>query len=222
MERFFPALLGFFVYNKREIVNIGIAMSQTFSKTLKKLRTERGLSQQALANKMFVTRPTIARWESGTRLPDAMMIKRLAEILGVNIDFLLSAAAQSDECPNVIMVDDRKVVLTGGLPILEEALPNATVTGFTNADEAIEYAKRNNISLAFLDIEIRNMSGFDLCKILLEINPRTNIVFLTAYGDYSLDAWGTGASGFMLKPITLEAVKEQLKNLRYPFFIGEK
>ena len=222
MERFFPALLGFFVYNKRETINIGIAMSQTFSKTLKKLRTERGLSQQALANKMFVTRPTIARWESGTRLPDAMMIKRLAEILGVNIDFLLSAAAQSDECPNVIMVDDRKVVLTGGLPILEEALPNATVTGFTNADEAIEYAKRNNISLAFLDIEIRNMSGFDLCKILLEINPRTNIIFLTAYADYSLDAWGTGASGFMLKPITLEAVKEQLKNLRYPFFIGEK
>ena len=196
-------------------------MNQTFPKTLKQLRTKKGLSQQMLADQMFVTRPTIARWESGARLPDAMMIKRLAEILGVNIDFLLSAAAQSDECPNVIMVDDRKVVLTGGLPILQEALPNATITGFTNANEAIEYAKRNNISLAFLDIEIRNMSGFDLCKILLEINPRTNIIFLTAYGDYSLDAWGTGASGFMLKPITAEGVKEQLKNLRYPFFIGE-
>ena len=65
------------------------------------------------------------------------------------------------------------------------------------------------------------MSGFDLCKMLLEINPRTNIIFLTAFGDYSLDAWGTGASGFMLKPITAEGVKEQLKNLRYPFFIGE-
>ena len=196
-------------------------MNQTFPKTLKQLRTKKGLSQQMLAGQMFVTRPTIARWESGARLPDAMMIKRLAEILGVNIDFLLSAAAQSDECPNVIMVDDRKVVLTGGLPVLEEALPNATITGFTNANEAIEYAKRNNISLAFLDIEIRNMSGFDLCKMLLEINPRTNIIFLTAFSDYSLDAWGTGASGFMLKPITVTGVKEQLKNLRYPFFIGE-
>ena len=196
-------------------------MNQTFPKTLKQLRTKKGLSQQMLADQMFVTRPTIARWESGARLPDAMMIKRLAEILGVNVDFLLSAAAQSDECPNVIMVDDRKVVLAGGLPVLEEALPNATITGFTNANEAIEYAKRNNISLAFLDIEIRNMSGFDLCKILLEINPRTNIIFLTAYSDYSLDAWGTGASGFMLKPITVTGVKEQLKNLRYPFFIGE-
>ena len=196
-------------------------MSQTFSKALKKLRTEKGLSQQALANKMYVTRPTIARWESGTRLPDAMMIKRLSEILGVDVNFLLSAAAQSDECPNVIIVDDRKVVLSGGIKVLEEVIPNATVTGFSDTEEAIEYAKKNNIALAFLDIEIRNMSGFDLCKILLEINPRTNIIFLTAYGDYSLDAWGTGASGFMLKPITAEGVKEQLKNLRYPFFIGE-
>ena len=196
-------------------------MNQTFPTTLKKLRTKKGLSQQELANKMFVARSTIARWESGSRLPDAMMIRRLAEILGVAVDFLMSAAAQSDECPNVIMVDDRKVVLTGGLPILEEALPNANITGFTNTKEAIEYAKRNNVSLAFLDIEIRNMSGLDLCKILLEINPRTNVIFLTAYSDYSLDAWGTGASGFMLKPITAEGVKEQLNNLRYPFFIGD-
>ena len=196
-------------------------MNQTFPTTLKKLRTKKGLSQQELASKMFVARSTIARWESGSRLPDAMMIRRLAEILGVAVDFLMSAAAQSDECPNVIMVDDRKVVLTGGLPILEEALPNANITGFTNTKEAIEYAKRNNVSLAFLDIEIRNMSGLDLCKILLEINPRTNVIFLTAYSDYSLDAWGTGASGFMLKPITAEGVKEQLKNLRYPFFIGD-
>ena len=196
-------------------------MSQTFSKALKKLRTEKGLSQQALANKMYVTRPTIARWESGTRLPDAMMIKRLSEILGVDVNFLLSAAAQSDECPNVIIVDDRKVVLSGGIKVLEEAIPNATVTGFSDTEEAIEYAKKNNIALAFLDIEIRNMSGLELCKILLDINSHTNIIYLTAYSGYSLDAWKTGACGFMLKPITVEEVKEQLQKLRYPFYIGE-
>lgn len=196
-------------------------MNQSFPTTLKKLRIKNGLSQQALADKMYVTRPSIARWESGTRLPDAMMIRRLAEILGVNVDFLLSTVTQNGERPNVIMVDDRKVVLSGGLPILKEALPNANVIGYTVAEEAIEYAKKSNVALAFLDIEIRNMSGLDLCKILLEINPRTNIIFLTAFSDYSLDAWGTGACGFMLKPITIEGVKEQLKNLRYPFFTGD-
>ena len=195
-------------------------MSQLFSETLKKLRTEKGLSQQALADKMYVTRPTIVRWESGVRLPDAVMITRLAEILGVDVNYLLSSAAKSDQCPNVIMVDDRKLILTGGLPVLEEVIPNATVTGFTDADEAVEYAKANRVSLAFLDIELRNVTGLELCKTLLEINPRTNVVYLTAYGDYSLDAWNTGASGFMLKPITPEGVREQLKKLRYPFWTG--
>ena len=64
------------------------------------------------------------------------------------------------------------------------------------------------------------LSGLELCRTLLEINPRTNVVFLTAYSDYAVDAWNTGASGFMLKPITPEGVQEQLQKLRYPFFLG--
>ena len=197
-------------------------MNQTFSKTLRKLREAKGLSQQALADKMFVTRPTIARWEAGTRLPDAMMIYRLAEVLGEDVNVLLSDAAESNECPCVILVDDRKLVLSGGLPVLEEVMPNANITGFTSGKEALEYARSNRVALAFLDIELRGGdNGIDLCKALLEVNPRTNVVFLTAYGEYSLDAWKTGASGFMLKPITAEGVKEQLQKLRYPFFIGE-
>ncbi len=195
-------------------------MSLFFSDTLRKLRTEKGLSQQELAEKMYVTRSTVVRWETGSRLPDAAMISRLSEVLGADANILLSAAAQSDECPNVVMVDDRKLILTGGLPILGEVMPNATIMGFTDADEAVEYARANRVALAFLDIELRNTSGLDLCRELLKINPRTNVVFLTAYSEYALDAWGTGASGFMLKPITSEGVREQLKNLRYPFWTG--
>jgi DNA-binding LytR/AlgR family response regulator len=45
-------------------------------------------------------------------------------------------------------------------------------------------------------------------------------VFLTAYPEYSLDAWKTEARGFMLKPMTPESVKEQLKKLRIPFSAG--
>ena len=194
-------------------------MNQFFSETLKKLRTKIGLSQQALAEKMYVTKSTVSRWESGVRLPDAIMITRLSEILDVDVNVLLSAAAESDECPNVILVDDRKLILTGGLPVLEKVMPNATVTGFTEAEEAIEYAKANRVVLAFLDIELRETTGLELCRALLDINPRTNVVYLTAYSNYALDAWSTGASGFMLKPITPEGVREQLENLRYPFFM---
>ena len=193
-------------------------MSMLFAETLKKLRTERGLSQRELADQVYVTRSSIARWENGSRLPDAAMIARLARCFSIDMDTLLSAAAESDDSPNVILVDDMKIILNGGLPVLEEALPNAVITGFTNPLEAVDFARANRVALAFLDIEMGKMSGFDLCRTLLDTNPRTNVVFLTAYIDYSFDAWSTGASGFMLKPITVEGVQEQLKNLRYPFF----
>lgn len=195
-------------------------MSRLLSDTIKKLRVGKGLSQQALASQLFVTRSTVARWENGTRLPDAVMISRLAEALGVDAAILLSAAAERDILPNVILVDDRKLILTGGLPVLKEVIPSAAVAGFTDADEALEFAKANRVALAFLDIELRNTSGLDLCRSLLEINPHTNVVYLTAYPDYSLDAWNTGACGFMLKPITADGIREQLEKLRYPFWTG--
>ena len=195
-------------------------MSMLFAEILKKLRTEKGLSQRELAEKMYVTRTAITKWESGNRLPDAAMIKRLSEVLGTGVNILLSAVAESDECPNIILVDDNAVVLNGGLPIVEEVIPNASVTGFTKPSEAIDFAKANRVALAFLDIEMGAISGLDVCRELLEVNPRTNVVYLTAYSNYSLGAWNTGACGFVLKPITPEGIREQLKKLRYPFRIG--
>lgn len=195
-------------------------MNQYFSETLRRLRDEKGLSRQELADKMYVTRSTVARWENGNRLPDVAMISRLSDVLGTDVNVLLSAAAQSDEHPNVIMVDDNKIILTGSLPILEKVMPNASITGFTKPSEAVEYAKANRVVLAFLDIEMGAVSGLDVCRELLEVNPRTNVVYLTAYSEYSLDAWDTGAIGFMLKPLTTEGVKKQLEKLRYPFRTG--
>ena len=191
-----------------------------FAKTLRNMRSDKGLSQRKLAEQMYVTRSTVARWENGSRLPDATMIARLSKVLAVDIDTLLSAAAESDESPNIIMVDDNKAILSDGLAVLEEVVPNATIMGFIWPQEAIDYARTNQVALAVLDIELGTASGLDLSRKLLEINPRTNVVFLTAYPDYALDAWDTDASGFMVKPLTADRVREQLGKMRYPFMVG--
>lgn len=195
-------------------------MTTLFAETLKKLRKEKGITQEQLGKQMFVNHSTIARWESGTRLPDATMLVRIADVLGADVKTLLNAAAQSDEHPNVILVDDNKIILNGSLPILEEVIPNATVTGFTKPSDAVEFAKANRVALAFLDIEMGTTSGLDVCREILETNPLANIVYLTAYREYALDAWNTGAIGFMLKPITPEGVRKQLEKLKYPFWTG--
>lgn len=194
-------------------------MGMYFADTLKKMREKKGLSVRDLAEQMYVSSPTVSRWENGKRLPDAAMISRLAEVLGVDVSLLLTAAAQNDEHPNVIIVDDVKPIVNGGVSVLEEVMPTATVTGFTKASDAIEYAKENRVAFAVLDIELGGVSGLELCRELLEINPRTNVVYLTAFREYSFDAWETGACGFMTKPLTPDAIRKQLTKLRYPFWV---
>jgi DNA-binding NarL/FixJ family response regulator len=192
------------------------AMSMIFAETLRKLRTERGLSQKDLADQVYITRSTVAHWENGSRLPDASMLARLSHCLGVDVSLLLNAAAQTADPPCAIMVDDNKIVLSGGLPVLEKALPWTAVTGFTRPSAAVDFAKNHRVALAFLDIEMGKTNGLDICKNFLEINPQTNVIFLTAYVEYSFEAWSTGASGYLLKPITAENLRAQLKRLRYP------
>ena len=196
------------------------SLNTLFAETLRKLRSERGLSQKQLGEKLFVNHSTVARWENGTRLPDAARISRLSSCLGVDVNTLLNLEEQSDESPNVILVDDSRAVLSDAVTVLGEVLPNATITGFVWPREAIEYARTNRVALAVLDIELGSASGLDLSRTLLEINPRINIMFLTAYADYSLDAWQTEACGFVLKPLTPERIRDQLKKLRYPFSTG--
>ena len=195
-------------------------MNTLFAETLRNLRKEKGFSQNQLGNQMFVNKSTIARWENGSRLPDAAMITRLARVLEVDVNTLLTSAAESDESPSIIMVDDNKLLLSDSLSVLEEVMPNATITGFLWPQEAIEYAKTNPVALAILDIELGTASGLELCGKLLEINPCTNVVYLTAYPDYALNAWDTGACGFMVKPLSAEGIRSQLKKLRYPFLTG--
>ena len=188
-------------------------MNSEFSKILKKKRYEMGISQETLAKKLFVTKAAVSNWEKGNRIPDIDMVIKIAKCLDIDISVLMS---DGNKTPNVIIVDDDMIILKGSIPIIKSVIPNASVIGFTHPSKAIEYAKNNKVALAFLDIELGNTSGLELCSTLLEINRRTNVVFVTAYSNYSLDAWGTRAVGFILKPITAESVSEMVKRLRYP------
>ena len=61
-------------------------MNVVFSETLRRLREEKGFSQKQLGKQMFVNHSTIARWENGSRLPDAAMILRLRFYLAARSD----------------------------------------------------------------------------------------------------------------------------------------
>ena len=55
-----------------------------------KLRKEKGMTQQQLADKLQVTDKAVSKWERGLACPDISILPQIAEILGVNVDDLLS------------------------------------------------------------------------------------------------------------------------------------
>lgn len=191
-------------------------MGVSFGEALKRARINKHLSQKQLAQYLYVGRSSVANWEAGRRLPDANMISNLSECLGIDVAALLTPDRESCEKPTVVMVDDSKLILNGGMAVLREVVPTADVVGFTKPSDVIEFAKKQLIHIAFLDIELGRISGLDLSRELLQINPFTNVIFLTAFSNYALDAWQTGASGFLLKPIEADKVRETLQYLRYP------
>jgi transcriptional regulator with XRE-family HTH domain len=61
-----------------------------FGEKLKKAREGKGMTQQTLADHLYVTRQAVSRWECGARYPDLLTAKKLSDVLEVTLDELLS------------------------------------------------------------------------------------------------------------------------------------
>lgn len=80
-----------------------------FSERLKWLRKEKGISQQELADKLCVVRQTISKWEKGLSLPDAEMLMKLAEVLGVTVNELLGIHTEDNKAQQEIIEQLMKI-----------------------------------------------------------------------------------------------------------------
>ena len=87
-----------------------------FGEAIKEKREKLGMTQQDLAEKLFVSRQTVCRWENGTRCPDLIMAKKIALVLNISLDELIPGEAVQDYTPNQespVDISCVKVMLTG-------------------------------------------------------------------------------------------------------------
>ena len=116
----------------------------------------------------------------------------------------------------ILALDDEKIALEGLVSAIEEAEPSAAVFSFRKPAEALEFCRKTPCEVAFLDIQMRGLSGVELAKEIKIINPEINIIFATGYTDYRGEAFELHASGYLVKPVTPEKVRRELDNLRRP------
>lgn len=77
-------VLSLYDVNERKV------WSMALNDNIKKFREEKNLTQQQLADKLYVSRQTVCRWEKGSRCPDLITAKKLALELDVSVDELIS------------------------------------------------------------------------------------------------------------------------------------
>ena len=76
------------------------------------------------------------------------------------------------------------------------------------------YVRDNPVDVAFLDIQMRGLSGVELAEALRLQNPAVNLIFVTGYDQYTGDAMALPASGYILKPVNNAKIEKELSALR--------
>lgn len=112
----------------------------------------------------------------------------------------------------VVIIDDEKHV-RDGLKILLNRYAYIQISGeASNLEEAktlIEYTKPD---LIFLDIMLKNETGFDLLDVISLIDFK--LVFITAYNKFAIKAFKYNAFDYLLKPLDLDELDDTLKRLQ--------
>lgn len=117
----------------------------------------------------------------------------------------------------ILLVDDEELQLIRLENVAKKVLPEDTeFFSYTNPLKAYEENADKKIDIAFLDIEMPGINGIQLAKKLKKQNPLINIIFVTAYSYYALDAYRIHASGYITKPVNESKIKEELEGLRHP------
>ena len=122
----------------------------------------------------------------------------------------------------ILVVDDEYFALELIKRALSEVASGATIYPCDSVRSALAVANEQRIDVAFLDIHMPEMSGVELARELKRIHPKINIVFATGYSEHMRDGIDLRMSGYIMKPVTPEAIKDELENLRYPIEWNEE
>lgn len=112
----------------------------------------------------------------------------------------------------IFAIDDEKTILEETAKILSEAEKEAEVRIFTRGAAALEEIRKGNKpEFIFSDIEMPGLSGLEFAVRVKTLSPETRIVFVTGYEQYAIEAFKIKVHGYLLKPLTVEAVRGELK-----------
>jgi DNA-binding LytR/AlgR family response regulator len=111
-----------------------------------------------------------------------------------------------------VIADDEDLPRKELRRMLHEVWPELEIVAEAeHGADALEAIQHFQPELAFLDIRMPGMTGLDVANAC---KGECHVVFTTAYDQYALEAFGTGAIDYLLKPLNLERLKDAVQRLK--------
>lgn len=117
--------------------------------------------------------------------------------------------------PRAIIADDEDLPRRELRLMLQQAWPELEIVAeCEHGIEALEAIGRLRPDVAFLDIRMPGLTGLDVAQALLAGGGHCQTVFVTAYDQHALSAFGAGAFDYLLKPVAAERLQQAVARLR--------
>jgi DNA-binding LytR/AlgR family response regulator len=108
----------------------------------------------------------------------------------------------SDAICTCVIAEDEALLRQSLVDQLKQAWPQLKIVAeCEDGASAVEALAEFRPDVAFLDIRMPGLTGLDVAAAAAQVSPRTQIVFVTAYDQYAVDAFERGAIDYLLKPI---------------------
>ena len=113
-----------------------------------------------------------------------------------------------------VIAEDEKLLRDELATLLRQAAPDVEiVAACEDGAEAVEAIAAHKPDVAFLDIRMPGLTGLEVAATAAESSPDTQVVFVSAYNQYAIDAFDRGAVDYLLKPIAPERLAATLKRV---------
>ncbi|PHV16946.1 DNA-binding response regulator [Janthinobacterium sp. BJB1] len=114
-----------------------------------------------------------------------------------------------------VIAEDEILLRDALVALLAEEWPALRiVAACDDGGTALEAIATRQPDVAFLDIRMPGLTGLEVAAGVLEASPATQVVFVTAYDQYAIDAFDKGAVDYLLKPIVRERLQATLQRLQ--------
>jgi DNA-binding LytR/AlgR family response regulator len=114
-----------------------------------------------------------------------------------------------------VIAEDEALLRQALLAALGKAWPQLEIVAeCEDGASALEAIAEHRPDVAFLDIRMPGLSGLEVATASAEASPATQIVFVTAYDQYAIDAFERGAIDYLLKPIAADRLAATVQRVQ--------